>query len=450
MRKFCKFYVIIFLSFFFNSCYGNVLKNKITLELIVQDLIAPIFILSSPDNTERKFIGEQTGTIKILNSNGVLLKKPFLDLRPLMTPLLKAFDERGLLSLAFHPKFIKNGLIYINYSSNRRKNSPFNGPTAYTWKTSEFKVSNENPNRVDILSERVLLQFDWINRKHNGGGLAFGPDGFLYIGVGDGGGVHGDSNKIYDAFKVPKEFHKFDKYAQNTNLLKGKILRIDVNKRDPVYGIPKSNFFAGNELGRKEIYAWGFRNPFRLSFDKKNNGDIYVNGVAETFWETIYLVNKQGNYGWAIREGTHCFSRANPFNPPTNCPKKGILGQSINFPIIQYPNWSVNRKESNIKEKSIGTASIGGFIYRGNSIPELYGKLVFGDYSKSIKKPSGQIFYASPSSDKKKLWEFSKLLEVNGRIHSLGEDLNNELYVLTTDLGIPVGNTGKVWKIVSN
>ena len=116
-------------------------KNKITLQLIVQDLIAPIFILSSPDNTERKFIGEQTGTIKILNSNGVLLKKPFLDLRPLMTPLLKAFDERGLLSLAFHPKFIKNGLIYINYSSKRRKNSPFNGPTAYTWKTSEFKVS---------------------------------------------------------------------------------------------------------------------------------------------------------------------------------------------------------------------------------------------------------------------------------------------------------------------
>ena len=171
MRSFCNFYAIIYLSFLFNCCYANVQKNQIKLELIVQDLIAPIFILSSPDRTERMFIGEQTGTIKILNSKGVLLKKPFLDLRPLITPLLKAFDERGLLSLAFHPEFKKNGLLYINYSAKRRKSSPFNGPTAYTWKTSEFKVSKENPNRVDISSERVLLQFDWINRKHNGGGL---------------------------------------------------------------------------------------------------------------------------------------------------------------------------------------------------------------------------------------------------------------------------------------
>ncbi len=284
----------------------------VALELVAEGFNAPIFLVAPPDRSGRRFIGEQMGVVYVLTAEGKRLETPFLDLRDQMVALLKAFDERGLLALAFHPDFAKNGLFYVNYSAKRRSESPFNGKTAYTWRTSEFKVSVADRNRADRATERVLIEVDWVNRKHNGGGLAFGPDGYLYVGLGDGGGAHGvpdvyippkrDPDDAFrhskeiseDPFKIPKRFHKYDRYAQDTSRLNGKILRIDVDHGHPGYAIPTTNLFRGKAEGREEIYAWGFRNPFRISFDRLGNGDMFVSGVAESFWETIYLVNRQG------------------------------------------------------------------------------------------------------------------------------------------------------------
>jgi glucose/arabinose dehydrogenase len=441
---------------------------SVALELVAQGLNAPLFLVEPTDGSGRRIIGDQIGVAMILMPNGEVLAEPFLDLRDVLTPLLKAFDERGLLALAFHPEFARNGLFYVNYSAKRRPESPFSGKTAYTWRMSEFRVLANNPNKADRSSERVLLEFDWVNRKHNGGGLAFGPDGYLYVGVGDGGGVHGvpdiyvppkpesaDPNRHSqaipeDPFNIPKRFHHYDQYAQDTTRLNGKILRLDINAGHPGYAIPKTNMFRGKSEGRDEIYAWGFRNPFRLSFDRNGSGDLFVSGVAEAFWETVYLVDRPGNYGWSIREGTHCYVRSRAFDPPEDCARDGALGEIIRDPIIEYPNWSVMRRESTVKAKPLGTANVGGFIYRGKAMPQLTGKFVFGDFSAQIMKPSGQLFVASPTGEWRAQWLVIKLKQLDVRIHSLGEDASGELYVLTTALGIPVGNSGKLWKVVPN
>lgn len=438
---------------------------EVALELVAGGLNAPIFVAAPPDGSGRRVIGDQIGIAYILTVDGKRLETPFIDLRDQLTPLLEAFDERGLLALAFHPDFARNGFFYVNYSAKRRPVSPFTGKTAYTWRLSEFKVSAIDPNLADRASERVLFELDWVNRKHNGGGLAFGPDGFLYVGVGDGGGVHGvpdvyippevDQNDDFrhaeeikeDPYRIPERFHQYDRYAQDTNRLQGKILRIDVNNGQPGYAIPPTNIFRGKKEGRDEIYAWGFRNPFRLSFDRIGNGDMFVSGVAESLWETIYMVDRPGNYGWAVREGTHCFERARAFDPPTECPRIDTLGEPIRDPIVEYPNWSVMRPWSQVKATPLGTASVGGFIYRGSALPGLYGKLIFGDFSTVIEKPSGQVFVATPPTSHRAPWPFERLIQVDQRLHSLGEDADGELYLLTTALGIPVGNSGKVWKL---
>ena len=437
----------------------------VAVELVAEGFNAPIFLVAPPDGSDRRFLGEQMGILYVLGADGRPREAPFLDLRDKMVPLLKAFDERGLLALAFHPRFARNGLFYVNYSAKRRPESPFSGKTAYTWRTSEFRVSAADPNRADPASERVLLELDWVNRKHNGGGLAFGPDGLLYIGVGDGGGVHGvpdiyvaprsnDPNRHAeeipeDPFKIPARFHHYDAYAQDLGKLNGKILRIDVDKVDrghPGYAIPAANPFHGKSDVRAEIYAWGFRNPFRIAFDRSGNGALYVNGVAESFWETIYRVDGPGNYGWAIREGRHCFERTRMFDPPQDCPRVGARGEPIRDPVVEYANGSVKRRESKVNVEPMGTANVGGYLYRGKALPELHGKLVFGDFSATIMKPSGQLFVATPAADG--LWPIEPLLRLDARLHSLAEGADGELYLLTTAQGIPVGNTGKVWKLV--
>ncbi len=464
------FLIFFFICGFTSTASAQQSLPDVEAKLIADGLKAPILLVAPNDGSGRSFVAEQSGEVFIIDKNGKLRDELFLDLRDAIVPLLQAFDERGLLGLAFHPDFARNGLFYVNYSARPRAGSPVKGETAYTRRLSEFRVSASDPDRADPDSERILMAIDWVNRKHNGGGLAFGPDGYLYFGLGDGGGVHGvpdiyvapppDEKDSFrhaeeipeDPFRIPEEFHKYDLYAQDTQRLQGKILRIDIDTRqpgaDPGYGIPPTNPFNGNDAGRNEIYAWGFRNPFRLSFDRAGNGDMFVSGVAESFWETIYLVDRPGNYGWAIREGSHCYDRRRAFSPPKDCAKTGALGEPIRFPIVEYPNWSVKRPESTVRAEPLGTASVGGYIYRGNAFPELVGKLVFGDFSTRIERPSGQVFVASPPASWRAAWTIERLVELDQRLHSLGEDADGELYLLTTAQGIPVGNTGKVWKLV--
>jgi glucose/arabinose dehydrogenase len=435
----------------------------VAVELVTEGLNAPVFLAAPEDGSGRRFVGEQAGEVFVVTKDGERLERPFLDLRDRMVTLLQGFDERGLLGMAFHPDFAANGRFYVTYSAKLRAGAEFTGETAYTRRLSEFTVAAADPNLADPASERVLLELDWVNRKHNGGGLAFGPDGLLYVGMGDGGGVHGVPDLYVppvndqdgrvdvipeDPFTIPQEFHHYDGYAQDLSRLNGKILRLDVDAGGPGYAIPPTNPFRDGELGRPEIWAWGFRNPFRIAFDRIGNGDLVVSGVAESFWETIYLVDRPGNYGWAVREGTHCYDRARAFDPPKDCPKRGPLGEPIRDPVVEYANWSVKRPEARVAVEPMGTATVGGFVYRGAAIPELYGKIVFGDFSTVLERPSGQVFVATPPPSWGAMWPVEPLIQVDQRLHTLGADAAGELYLLTTAQGIPVGQTGKVWKLV--
>jgi glucose/arabinose dehydrogenase len=418
----------------------------VAVELIAEGLTAPLFLASPSDGSGRNFIVDQTGLIYVLTAEGELLEQPFLDLSDRSIELLDSFDERGLIGFVLHPNFAENSRFFVSYSAPLRDEAPAHWN--YTRRISEFTVSEEDPNLANPASERVLMAVDWPSRKHNGGALAFGPDGFLYIALGDGGGAHGVGQEVlYEAYEMPPSSDFWDTFAQDIHSLYGKILRIDVDRGYPGYAIPQSNPFVGKE-GQDEIYAWGFRNPFRIAFDRAGTQDLFVMAVAETLWESIYLVNQPGNYGWATKEATHCFDRRTPLDPPETCPQFDAYGYPLHDPIVEYANMSIEQEGVQVEGEGLGTANIGGYLYRGDAIPELYGKLVFGDWSADFMQPSGQLFVATPPQVWGELWEIEPLLQLETRIQSMGQDGDGELYLLTNEEIGPLGNTGKVYKVV--
>jgi glucose/arabinose dehydrogenase len=294
----------------------------IAVRTIVQHQFSkPVFLAPSPDQTNRLFVVEQEGRIFIVNGDAVL-PTPFLDIEE----KLSTGGERGLLGLAFHPRFSSNGRLFVNYT---RKTD---GATV----VAEYRVSS-NPNQV-TKKETVLLVVPQPYGNHNGGMIAFGPDHNLYIGMGDGGSG-GD----------PKN------YAQNQTELLGKFLRIDLDQHPP-YGIPLDNPLV-HSPGRPEIFAWGLRNPWRFSFDRET-GELWAGDVGQNEWEEIDVIQKGKNYGWRLLEGTHCF------NPETHCRQ----GHDIVDPVTEYAH-------------SSGRCSVtGGYVYRGAKIPPLLGTYIFGDF----------------------------------------------------------------------
>ncbi len=412
------------------------------LTLIVEGLTAPIGIADPDDGSGRLFIQEQQGVVQVLESSGTLAA-PLLDLRQRLVTL-EGFEERGLLGFALHPEFNSNGRVYVSYSAPLRPEAPKGWN--YTRIVSEFTLS-AGAQTLELGTERILFELDWPSRKHNGGGLGFGLDGYLYIGVGDGGGAHGVGPQvIWSAFDVPEDQLYWDRLAQDVTSLYGSILRIDVDQGFPGYGVPLTNPFVGKP-GRDEIYAWGFRNPYRLGIDPQT-GAILVTAVAETLWEAVYLIDAPGNFGWPVREGTHCLDRANPRNPPATCARVGQNGFRIQEPVVEYPNMQVMDPATQIDAVGIGTAVVGARIYRGTAIPELTGKLIFADWSADFQKPSGQLFAASPSQRYGDLWPFERLDLLESRIISLDTDATGELYVLTNDALGPFGSTGKIFKLL--
>ncbi|MDH3663732.1 MAG: PQQ-dependent sugar dehydrogenase, partial [Alphaproteobacteria bacterium] len=346
---------------------------------------------------------------------------------------------------ALHPDFTENGRLYVSYAAPLRDDAPEGWN--YTRRISELTLAPDAES-IDLGTERTLIELDWPSRKHNGGGLAFGPDGFLHIGLGDGGGAHGVGKEvIWSAFEVPKEQLYWDRLAQDTSSLFGSILRIDIDRGFPGYGIPDSNPFVGKP-GRDEIYAFGFRNPYRIAFDGLGTSDFLVTAIAETLWEAIYLVSSPGNFGWPIREGTHCVDRTAPREPPSDCPTHGVDGSPIQEPIVEYPNMQVMHPDTKIEATGIGTAVVGGRIYRGSAIPDFEGKLAFADWSAVFERPSGQLFLATPPTRWRDLWSFEKIAELDTRIISVAEDAEGELYILTNDELGPFGETGKIFKIL--
>jgi glucose/arabinose dehydrogenase len=418
------------------------------LRTVADGLTSPVTLASPGDGSGRLFVVDQAGLIRVLTPDGALRPEPFLDLRSRMVTLMAGFDERGLLGLAFHPQYAANGRFFVYYSAPLRAGAPagFN----HTSNISEFRVSSADPNRADPATERVLLQVDEPQFNHNAGTLLFGPDdGDLYISLGDGGGA----NDVGLG-------HVADWFADNgggngqdaTQNLLGSILRIDVDRGAP-YAIPADNPFAGTPGcadGCDETWAYGFRNPYRMSFDLGGSRDLFVGDAGQELWEEVSIAVKGGNFGWNVKEGTHCFSTDNPDESPAECP--GTVGAGhpragdpLLDPVIEYPNHH--------QPGGLGATVIGGHVYRGTALPQFAGRYVFGDWSREFEEPDGSLFVAKQR--KKGLWMMQQLriaTSPTGRLGhyvlGFGQDPAGEVYVLTTDQTGPTGTTGQVFKLV--
>lgn len=409
----------------------------IDVELVAEGLTSPIQIVSADDQTRRLFIIDQAGLIRIVTSDGVLLPTPFLDVRARMVPLMPGFDERGLLGLAFHRKYKQNGRFFVYYSAPLRPGAP--AGYNHTARISEFRVSS-NPDLADPASERVILEEDKPQFNHNGGTLAFGNDDFLYISIGDGGGANDVGlGHVEDWYAGNGGGNGQDKEA---NLL-GNILRIDIDNGTP-YGIPSGNPFVGKP-GRDEIWAYGLRNPYRMSFDTKHGHRLFVGDAGQGRWEEVSIVERGGNYGWNVKEGTHCFDAENNTVEPESCPSAEPDGTPLRDPIIEYAN--------SAQPGGIGVTVIGGNVYRGNRIKSLKGMYVFGDFSRRFFPPDGTLLAASERGSG--LWPIRELRVAsspNGRLNDyilgFGVDEKGEIYVGGKDVLGPSGTTGKVYRLV--
>jgi glucose/arabinose dehydrogenase len=425
---------------------GPARAQKLALELIAEGFTAPVHLEEPADGSGRKLVVQQDGVVRVLGADNRIAPEPFLDLRPRLLPLEKNFEERGLLGFALHPGFARNGRVFATYSAPLRAGAPESWN--HTRRVSEFSARPGDLSRIDPASERVLLEVDWPSRKHNGGALAFGPDGHLYVGLGDGGVSHGIGKTVlWEAFNVPAAALAWDGLAQDTESLFGKVLRFDVDRGFPGYAIPRDNPFAGGG-GRREIFAWGFRNPYRIAFDRAS-GAFFVTAVAETLWEAAYRVSGPGNFGWPLMEGTHCVDRLKPRQPPASCATQDAAGRRLELPVVEYANMQASHPETKLGIAGVGTAITGARMYRGSAIPALAGRLVVADWSADFKKPSGQIFVAQPAAQDGQLWPYSRALLLESRVIGLAEDRAGELYVLTNETFGPYGTTGKVFRLVA-
>ncbi|GAB3919775.1 PQQ-dependent sugar dehydrogenase [Larkinella terrae] len=329
----------------------------------------PVEFARADDGSNRVFVVEQEGRILVFENKPTAQRATvFLDVRNKVS----SEGEMGLLGLAFHPDFAKNGYFYIYYT----RRNPLESVIA------RYKASTNGEPTVVPSSGTVVLRFDQPYDNHNGGKIAFGPDGYLYIATGDGG-AWGDQHG----------------YAQNRSSWLGKFLRIDVNKSEKgQYGIPSDNPFVGNREGfRDEIYAYGLRNPWRFSFDTKT-GQLWVGDVGQNQFEEIDIITKGGNYGWRLKEADVCYN-----------PKKDCDPGTLTDPIHQYP-------------RDEGVSITGGVVYRGTRHPDLVGKYLYADYV------SGNVWALTHENGRKTANQL--LVSSAGAISAFGEDESGEVYLL--------------------
>jgi glucose/arabinose dehydrogenase len=356
-------------------------EPTLALREIATGLDFPLFLTAAPGDQTRLFVVEKTGRIRVIR-NGTLLALPFLD----MSAKVSNGGEQGLLGLAFHPGYASNGRFVIYYTD----------PSGDT-RVSVFQVSS-NAEVADPASEQIILTVNQPFSNHNGGMVVFGPDGKLYIGLGDGGSG-GDPQGN----------------GQNRNTLLGKILRLDVSSTGQA-SVPATNPFVGQAGARPEIWSYGLRNPWRFSFDRAT-GDLYIADVGQNAREEIDASTSAGpfgrglNYGWNTMEGTACYS------PPTGCNRSGLT-----LPVLDYDHGQ-------------GCSVTGGYVYRGDAVPALRGTYFYADYCNGWVRSfrlqggavTGQIDWAT--------------LRPGGQITSFGEDGKGEIYVMIS--------SGKVFQIVA-
>lgn len=419
------------------------------LQPVASGFTSPMVLEPVTDGSGALLLADQPGTISLIGKDGKVRDELFLDLRPRMTQLRAGFDERGLLGLALHPDFKNNRKFYVYYSAPLREGGPARWD--HTAHVSEFRTTG-NTLKGNPESERILLRIDQPQFNHDGGRIAFGPDGFLYIGMGDGGNKNDqDDDKIGS--------HGPDGNGQNINTLLGKILRIDIDRKsgDRPYGVPADNPFVGKK-GLDEIYAFGIRNPWGLSFDKGGERQLFCADVGQNMFEEVNIIEKGGNYGWRVREGRHGFDPEKPTTVPENAPTRDAAGNAFKDPIVEYLN--IKGFQAARFAKEIRGASVtGGYVYRGKAIPELTGQYIFGDWSSNFGVPNGNILAASrtKASDGKE-WTLRELRLENlpkagGRqlgafVVALGQDLDGEIYVMTNASNSVKGKSGTLWKLV--
>ena len=345
----------------------NAQELDLSIELFADDFSQPVEMKNVGD--DRLFIVEKTGRIQILNSDGTTEDTPFLDI----SGSVSNGGEQGLLSVAFHPDYENNGFFYVNYTKT-------NGDT----RIARFEVSDGDPNVADAGSELVIVEYDQPFGNHNGGCLQFGPDGYLYIASGDGGSGGDPGNR-----------------AQNTELLLGKLLRLDIDNPEGGnnYGIPDDNPFAGSATEAEEIWAYGLRNPWKFSFDV-TAGDIWIADVGQNAFEEVNkaAITAAGlNYGWRCYEGNAEFNT-------TGCPDDSEL----TFPVSEYAHAG-------------GTANsiVGGYVYRGTDNPDLQGYYFFADTYRN--------FIGTVDSEE----NTDIYTGFNGTWVSFGQDSNGEMYIIS-------------------
>jgi glucose/arabinose dehydrogenase len=341
----------------------------------------PLLLTGAGDGTNRVFVASEYGSVHVWpNDPQADEMKTFLDIRE-RVKYDDAMNEEGFLGLAFHPKYKENGQFFVYYSEKGDKNH-------HVTRISRFRVSKDDPNRADPDSEELVLQIKHPYWNHKGGTIVFGPDGYLYVGLGDGGArddPHGN--------------------AQNPKALLGSILRIDIDKKDPglEYAIPKDNPFAGQPGKRGEIWAYGIRNVWRIAFDRET-GTLWAGDVGQNLWEEIDIIERGGNYGWNIREGMH------PFAP------NGPVGARLIDPIWEYHH-------------DVGKSITGGHVYRGKLVPELQGAYLYADFV------SGQIWALWYDAETKQVTANRTIVAKGLPVMSFGEDDAGEVYYVTQDGG---------------
>ncbi len=418
------------------------------LELVADGLTTPVLGINAPGNNKQLFVVDQVGTVAAVKlepdrHDGVPDTFTFLDVGvtglDLLVPLGAfgpgSFDERGLLGLAFHPDYRKNGLVYTYTSEPLDSGTPdfpipdTGEPAAGNASLSvirEWRV--DHPKRpgstVDPGSSRVVLRIEQPQFNHNGGAIAFGPDGMLYIALGDGGSADDQG---------PGHVPGGNGQDLSEGNVLGKILRIDPqgsNSANGQYGVPADNPFVDGQ-GADEIFAYGFRNPFRMSFDSKT-GELYAADVGQNDIEEVDVVVSGGNYGWPIKEGTFLFDMNGDGPGFTTDDSPGVPAGLID-PIVQY-------------DHDEGVSVTGGFVYRGNRVKDLRDTYVFGDFTASFAGPQGRLFHIDRNG------ELAELLPASGPvgmfITGFGQDRKGELYVMGQQGFAPVGTTGQVFKLI--
>jgi len=342
------------------------------------------------------WITEQTGKIRVVK-NGKLMDAPLLDVHSKLVQLSSSYEERGLLGITLHPKFATNRKFYVFYSTpSTQRKSDHTGVVAEYILPASGTIADPN-------SGRIILTIEEPESNHNGGCIQFGHDGYLYVSFGDGGG-QGDKHGDFGS-------------GQNMDTWLGKILRVDVNSTTNGYTVPKDNPFVGKPNAKPEIWAYGFRNPYRFTFDKAT-GQLFAGDVGQDTWEEVDIVTKGANYGWRLMEGTHCY------NPATGCPEKGIT-----MPITEYSH-------------QIGISVIGGYLYNGQQLPTLKSKYLFADWT-------GKVFYLQKAGT---VWQRGTVtlqnLPAGLKITGFGEDPQGELYILTNPDTGPGNAKCSVYKVV--